>query len=353
MKEESKKIREILELYVKSSGSDEDKESILKLMDTDDSEYILYEESLRFWDEINPDQYKPDFKSEHILDRIHHDINLEEGEFMTKTKPNIRFISYLTRIAAILVIPLLITSLLFYSQNRSFKNSVSLTEIHAPFGSRVSFSLPDGSTGRLNSGSSLKFPNQFSGKVRSVELTGEAYFDAVSNLRKPLIVSTENIDVKVLGTSFNVRAYSDEQTMEITLERGEVEVIKKTNNNIRSIGVLKPSESFVYNSISDTSEIESVNIDEKLSWLYGKLTFKYEPFEEVVRKINRWYNVNIVIKDERLHSYIYYGTFQDETLDEVLNLLHHTAPIRYRDIPREKNKDGEFEKRKIEIYCKK
>ena len=147
-------------------------------------------------------------------------------------------------------------------------------------------------------------------------------------------------------------AYPDEHTTEVTLESGKVEIFKKLINHIESVVILKPNESFVYNSQSDSSKVLTVNSTEKLSWLDGKLTFKYEPFEEVIRKINRWYNVNIVIKDELLDSYIYYGTFKDETLEEVLRLLRFTAPIRYRDFNRERKPDGTFEKRKIEIYYK-
>jgi ferric-dicitrate binding protein FerR (iron transport regulator) len=252
-----------------------------------------------------------------------------------------------------LFIPVLVASLLFYFQNYSFRNIKSYSEIHSPYGTRTTFYLSDGSTGWLNGGSSLKFPTQFGGKVRDVKLTGEAYFNVIPNHKKPFVVSTDNIDVKVFGTSFNVMAYADEQITEVTLESGQVEVFKKTNNIIKSIGILKPNESCIYNFRSDSSKILSINSTEKLSWLDGKLTFKYEPFEEVVRKINRWYNVNIVIKDELLNSYIYYGTFKDETLEEVLRLLQFTAPIRYKDIERERKQDGTFEKRKIEIYYKK
>ena len=97
----------------------------------------------------------------------------------------------------------------------------------------------------LNGGSSLKFPTQFTGKVRDVKLTGEAYFEVVSNHKKPFIVSTENIDVKVTGTSFNVMAYADEQITEVTLKNGKVEVFKKKDDIIKSMGLLKPNESFI------------------------------------------------------------------------------------------------------------
>ena len=339
--------------YLEGNGSYEDKCIVTQWFTNAGSEHELYEKSLQFWEGISLEPNIKRYNETHILDHIHHKIKIEEGVFLNKTKPKIRFISYLTRIAAILFIPLLAASLLFYFQNNSFKNVVSYSEIHAPIGTRTNFYLPDGSIGWLNGGSSLKFPTQFSGKTRDVKLTGEAYFNVISNHKKPFVVSTKNIVTKVFGTSFNIMAYADEQITEITLKSGQVEVFKKTNNIIKSIGFLKPNESCIYNLLSDSSKIISINSPEKFSWLDGKLIFKYEPFEEVVRKINRWYNVNIVIKDELLDNYIYYGTFKDETLEEVLRLLQFTAPIRYRDIERVRKQDGTFEKRKIEIYYKK
>jgi ferric-dicitrate binding protein FerR (iron transport regulator) len=248
--------------------------------------------------------------------------------------------------------PLLLASLLLLFQVKSFRSDKSWAEIHAPYGTRTDFSLPDGSTGHLNGGSTIKFPAQFTGKVRNIRLTGEAYFDVISNHKRPFIVSTEEIDVKATGTSFNVMSYPDEKITEVTLLNGKVEVFKKGENVIKSVGVLKPDESFIYNVLSHSGKIQSGNSADRLSWIDGKLLFKYEPFDEVVRKLNRWYNVDIVIRDTLLESYIYYGAFQNEPLDEVLKLLQYTAPIRYKDFERKRKQDGTFEKRKIEIYSK-
>jgi len=342
----------ILKRYLEGNFSEEDRSIIKQWFMNNDPCHELYENSLQFWEEIPLERNSKGYNGSFILDMIHHKIKIEEAIFLTKLKPGIVFINYLTRIAAILFIPLLIASLLFYFQINSLRNGTSYSEIYSPVGSRTSFYLPDGSTGLLNGGSSLKFPTQFSRKTREVKLTGEAYFKVTSNHKKPFIVSTEKIDVKVFGTSFNVMAYADEQVTEVTLESGQIELFKNSNNNIKSLGILKPNESCVYNSLSDSSKIQTITSTDKLSWIDGKLTFKYEPFGEVVRKINRWYNVNIVIKDESLQSYIYYGTFEDETLEEVLRLLHFTAPIRYNELERKRKADGTFEKRRIEIYYK-
>jgi transmembrane sensor len=353
MQENREKIdKEMLLRYLKGSGSTKDEIIIHNWLDNIELENQLNEESLLIWNEINPDESIHKYEGDHILDRIHHKINIDEAMFLNNTKQKIGIFNYLTKISAILVLPLIVTSLLLFFQNRTMRNTVSWVEINAPFGTRTNFNLPDGSTGFLNGGSSLRFPTQFVNSVRDVKLTGEACFDVVSNPKKPFIVSTENIDVKVTGTSFNVMAYANEHITEVTLKHGKVEIFKKKDGATKSMGLLKPEESFLYNSWSDSGKIESVNSADKLSWVDGKLAFKYEPFEEVIKKLNRWYNVNIVLKDQSLVSYTYYGTFQNETLDEVLKLLKYTAPIRYKDIARKTRQDGTFEKRKIEIYYK-
>ena len=357
MKKDKKKIENrLLRKYLESNDSDENLNSVKQWLEGSDTEHNLYEESNDFWDQIPLDQDIKGYDGSHILDRIHHLLRIEESKSFNNSRPKAGFLIYLTRIAAILFIPLLVASLLLFYlhlQNNSAGNKVSYAEIYAPFGTRTSFNLPDGTTGKLNGGSSLKFPVQFTGKSRDVELIGEAYFDVYTDCMKPFVVSTEKIDVKAFGTSFNVQAYPDDSITEIILKEGEIEIFTKINDDIRSIGILNPDESYVYDSQTYSGNILPVNSAHKLTWLEGKITFRYEPFSEVIRKINRWYNVDIVIKDELLYTYLYYGTFHDETIDEVLKLFQLTAPISYRNLPRKKEQDGTFGKREIEIYYKK
>ena len=109
---------------------------------------------------------------------------------------------------------------------------------------------------------------------------------------------------------------------------------------------------YTFDARTSFYKTETVDAHSIISWKEGKLIIRDEPFKEAVKKINRWYNVNISIKDKRLESYIYMATFEDETLDEVLKLIKLSAPIEYKDLGRERNADGTFEKRKIELYYK-
>ena len=212
------------------------------------------------------------------------------------------------------------------------------------------FSLPDGSKGWLNSGSTLSFPQTFHGRTREVTLNGEAYFDVVTNPRRPFVVSEKNLKVVARGTAFNISSWEDDPGSRITLVHGKLQVYRQKVSRTSLVATLKPDQMLDYNPSDNRSTVRNVDINEYVAWKQGKLIFRDDPFPEVVKKISRWYNVNIVLKDDRLKSYTYVATFQDESLDEVLKMLRISAPIEYRNLERKQGSDGTYEKRTIEIY---
>ena len=352
MKHTERIDKDLLKRYLEGTGSYKDRSTILSWINNPELNSKVYEESYSFWSTTAENQHFEDYNEEDLLQGIHRDIKFNQEVYLNELKPKTNYIGIITKVAAILLFPLIISTLLLLFQNKSFKNSISWVEIQSPVGTKTNFLLPDGSSGYLNGGSLLKFPTHFSGKTRNISLSGEAYFNVKSNLRKPLIVSAKKIEVKVVGTSFNVMAYSDEPKVEVTLVDGIVEIYERMDGKNKFLEELESNESFTFNEQSSFGVISTTNVSEKLSWVEGKLKFKYEKFDDVIRKINRWYNVNIQIMDESLNSHIYYGTFENETLEEVLNLLQYTAPIKFKEFQRVKKSDGSFEKRKIEIYKK-
>lgn len=275
-----------------------------------------------------------------ILDRVHHHIRLNEGNMLIRLNWWYGF----QRIAAILIIPLLLSFLAyFYFQSRPSAIPVSYAEIQCPMGVRTKFQLPDGSTGYLNSGSRLKYPVQFIGE-RKVELTGEAFFDVAHNAEIPFHVNTRNLDIKVLGTSFNVIANEDEQTEEIVLQTGKVDVSSKSGEQLT---VMKPNERLTLNIEKQTITKNEVEASQYSNWKEGKLVFRNEDMQQVARRLSRWYNAEVIIDDRMLEAFTFHATFADEPLDEVLKLLSITTPISFEEEKRESNQQGVFQKRKI------
>lgn len=275
-----------------------------------------------------------------VLDRVHHRIRLNEAH-----KPaGIHWLQAFQRVAAILIFPLLFSFLAyFYFQSKPSSSPASYAEIQCPMGVRTKFQLPDGSTGYLNSGSSLKYPVQFNGE-RKVELIGEAFFDVVHNAEIPFHVNTKNLDIKVLGTTFNVIANDDEQTEEVVLQTGKVDVSSLSG---RQLAVLKPNEQITLDNEKQTIVKNEVEATQYTSWKEGKLVFRNENMQQVARRLSRWYNADVVVDDRLLEDYTFHATFADEPLDEVLKLLSITTPLSFQEEKRTNNDNGVFEKRKI------
>jgi transmembrane sensor len=221
------------------------------------------------------------------------------------------------------------------------------SSIYAPLGARVSFNLPDGTTGMLNSGSHLSYSLPFTNN-RQVKLEGEAWLEVKRDENHPFEISTGNSTVKVLGTSFNMSAYPAENYVEVVLQQGKVEFLD--NKGDEKVTML-PSERLVFKngniskSVTDPAKYNA--------WTEGKLVFRGDPVAEVARRIERWYNVKVELADLELEKYSFRATFEDDKLEEVLRLLSMTSPIRYQITPRMLLADGTYEKEKVTICLKK
>ena len=228
-------------------------------------------------------------------------------------------------------------------------------EVRASYGTRTKLLLADGSTVWLNSGSTLKFPVNFDNtEERVVELNGEGYFDVTKNESKPFIVNTSGLDVKVYGTSFNVSAYDEYDSMEVALVEGKVSLVQGDKGNRKEYMVLNPNDVVECNiSEKRLSRISDSKMSKYTAWKDGQMVFYGDPIEKVVSRLEKWYNVDIEIKDKDLQDYRFTATFNDETLEQVLKLLSLSSPMEYKIVPSEKLKDDGFSSRRVILSIKK
>jgi transmembrane sensor len=318
---------------------------------------IRFEKDIRkkyrlYWDELAEDKDMEECDGSVILGRIYHKMKNDEFKKLPGKKGIARILNVISKVAAVLFIPLVVYFWITKGSVFPITTETAYSEIYSPLGTRTMFYLPDGSTGWLNGGSYLEFPTQFRGKTREVLLDGEAYFDVVTDSKKTFVVRGEHTDVLAYGTSFNVQAYREDPEIRVTLVSGNIRLFARRDGKTLNLADLKPDQMCVYYPDQGSCQTKTVDVKKVTAWKEGKLAFRDETFAEVVRKIKRWYNVEIFIMDEALRSYSYQATFVDETLDEVLKLLQHSAPIQYKDLGREKGADGTFGKRKIELYYK-
>jgi transmembrane sensor len=349
--------KKLLEKYLNNCCTSQEVEEVIQWM-KQQTFFIESRELVRTdWQQFKEeDADVSDEKLDILLDKIHHKLNVEEI-LRIKSKTN-KLYSWISKAAAVLLIPVL--AFLFYTitENNGLKNhigtvSVDSLEVIAPIGSRTVVELSDGSVVHLNYGSRIKYPQNFWGETRGVSLTGEAYFEVTHNPDKPFVVTTGLIDVKAIGTVFNVNAYPINNYVATTLVEGKVLLVKQlTGEKAKQLGELKPGQHVNCNSKTGKIVSNVGNVDKYIAWKDGKLVFDNEPIEQVAQRLSQMFNVEIQV-DNEVRKYNYTVTFVDEPLFQILELLTAATPVTFRALPRTKNSDGTFSKQKILIERKK
>lgn len=262
-----------------------------------------------------------------------------------------RLLNLFSRVAAVLLIPVLV--FLFYTISEKRIDDAKYSglvkdslEVSAPVGSTIVVQLSDGSEVTLNSGSKLKYPHLFSGKNREVKLRGEGFFKVAHNPRQPFVVVAGDLHVKAVGTIFNVLAYPDDDEVETTLVSGKVILEQALGNDVKSLFTMDPNQHICYNRKTTTIEKNEGNIEKYISWIEGKLIFEDTPILLVTERLGRMFNVDFDVKDE-IKDYIYTVTFTDDSLYQILDLMTIATPITYKILPRKKLPNGTFSKQKI------
>jgi transmembrane sensor len=198
--------------------------------------------------------------------------------------------------------------------------------ISTPNGGQYQIVLSDGSKVWLNAASSLRFPASFSGKEREVELTGEGYFEVAKNVAMPFRVSVNNMQVEVLGTHFNVNAYSDESTIKTTLLEGAVKVKNEMPaNSVSRSALLKPGEQADFTKDHNFKINSHANIEEVIAWKDGNFEFNDTPVTDIMRQIARWYNVEIDYKAGQPARKLTGKISRNVNLSEVIGMLQYTG----------------------------
>jgi len=266
----------------------------------------------------------------------------------------------------------------FFVQNL-IPEKPTYASINVPYGAKSKLELPDGSKVWVNSGSTLKYPTNVNHREVDLFLEGEAFFNIVRNPKRKLNVKTSSINIQVLGTRFNVKSYNEEDVVETTLVKGSISITGKVGEQVIKDPIfLKPNERAVLvkskNSfgVEDTPQVkvkqdiiteqpgkkeriatetkmypklniaEGIDVETFISWKDNKLVFKGERFDALAVKLERWYNVEINIKDEKLKSSRYTGTFEKETIEQAIMALSISLPFTYK-----------IDKNRIEIIGKK
>jgi transmembrane sensor len=269
------------------------------------------------------------------------------------------------RYAAIFIFAFALTWFLKPSSGNEFSNAKpQFFNIKVAYGSKTTIELPDSSVVVLNSGSTLSYPNKFETESRTVKLTGEAFFEVKKNSKRPFYVKTKDVTIRVLGTKFNVKSYPDENTSETTLVSGSVEILqnsvqndKAKKNNIASI-FLKPNQKAIFTRTTGITELKDLNkeqpkervktepiapiqliakiadqdqkeTDIDIAWKNNKLILNNDRFGDIIKILERWYNVDITLQNPSLADVRFSAKFDRESIADVLNALKIIEPFHY------------------------
>ena len=207
--------------------------------------------------------------------------------------------------------------------------------VETPLGSRTKFNLPDGTTVWLNAGSRMSYSKDFGQDNRQVELSGEGYFEVKQNEELPFFVKTKNLQLQVLGTKFNFRDYAEDVEAIVSLTKGKVSLsnLMATDNET----ILVPNKRAVLDKESGKMRVESVVASNAAEWVNGNLFFDEELLPDIVKKLERSYNMKIEIKNKALNSYRFYGNFarQEQNIEDVLEALSATQKLHYSIVGRQ------------------
>jgi len=235
------------------------------------------------------------------------------------------------------------------TQQAFLPGSVAYHEIVVPIGEKSEMTLSDGSRIWINAGSKVRFPNQFNDKSRDIWLDGEAYFEVASDKTKPFLVHTSDIDVRVYGTKFNLKAYADEDIIEATLVEGLVSLeTRNLLNNTKEEVFLKPNHKAIYLK-KRTKSLESeiiheissplkprkivisnpIKVESSISWREGKLEFFEESFENIAVKLERRFGVEIRIEHDQIKKIKYTGVLKNISIEQALKAIQLTANFNY------------------------
>jgi transmembrane sensor len=225
-------------------------------------------------------------------------------------------------------------------QSALYQNRVSTKH-----GSKSRIELPDGTKVWLNAGSRLTYADGFLNGNREVTLVGEAYFDVIGEAGRPLVVNTRHMKITVLGTRFNVRAYAEDNLAEATLLSGKIAITLNDRENRRI--VLKPLQKLSIRqqapatlsvpipqnlpapaTVQARKQSAEATADET-AWVYNRLSFKKESFDDVVRKMERWYDVTIRVENDALRTQLLSGEFTTESVEQALKALQFTTDFKF------------------------
>lgn len=330
-------INEILPRYCEGAVTEEERKVIEDWINQSEENYRIAKQIHTIYLATNTIKVLEEVDTEKALKKVFVGVS---------KKKNIVWLNRLQRIAAVLLIPALITILV---QNITDHETleVRMVDVKTNPGMTTTLDLPDGTTVYLNSESSLQYPSHFEGDQRRVKLSGEAYFAVTKNAEQRFIVSTpHNAQIEVLGTEFNVEAFEKDTMITTTLLEGKIRFAYSADNQSENI-IMKPGQKLVYDSNRMQAQLFTTTGESETAWKDGRIIFQNTPFQQALRMLEKRYNVEFVVSTSKYAKDSFTGSFASQRLERVLEVFEISSKIKWRYIDTDKTAN---ERSRIEIY---
>ncbi len=345
--------------YLKNELTGEETSRLIDWLKQDKKNKRLFDEMSDLWVTIRAASADPDFDAREGFRKFRERIAPANNQQERKVKTV--WLKTLVRYAAAIIIAFSAGGVLFWFAGRNSAAPVnqSINKLVVPLGSRAWFTLSDGTVVTLNAGSTLNVSSDYGINNRIVRLDGEGYFNIARDTSRPFVVQTSFLNVRALGTEFNVKAYSVDRTIETTLVSGSVQIEPVKEINQGKITVLKPNQKVTFykedsvfisgsgekekEALTRTESVkkirtaaparlvtEDVNVDPVTSWKENRWIFEQQSLAQIAVDLERKFDVQIVFDSEKLKSYRFTGTILAEPIEQVLVALSMTAPINYK-----------------------
>lgn len=275
------------------------------------------------WDEL---RVTPDASTLDSLSRLEQRLNFDKPKPAKETPVTYLFIRKISRIAAIFILPILASLITYhFTGKEQAPEAVTFSECFVPYGEMRNVLLPDSTYVTINSGSILIYPDNPKAGERYVYLNGEAFFDVKKKGNNPFIVKIDGHNVEVLGTKFNVSAYSDDPLAKTTLKEGKVK-INFTDDNLQPV-LLSPNDQLSYNKANKAITRTQVDAEDIAVWRNGHFIFQGASIHDILRSFERRYNITVYLNSNRFDKdKIRVKFIHGETLEESFNILKHIVP---------------------------
>lgn len=290
--------------------------------------FQTFDDSNGYLEKLNH-QEKKDYKNkvfQAVQEKINRKIQSEPIPIRANRKRKRKLVY---KIAAVFIIGVLLSVVGVYLNSVSETEDMPVVMIEKtnPTGQISKFTLPDGSVVWLSAASSLEYPEKFPGDMRTIHLEGEAFFDVKRDSDRPFVVHSGPLYTSVLGTSFNIEAYTEDPDMVVTVATGKVEV---SLNNTQQKKMLEPNQQVRYDSESGLSEVIQADAFLARAWTQKELIFMRDSFATIARTFERWYGVEFIFESEELKDEVFIYHFKELSLRNSMDVLIELADFDYR-----------------------